>query len=111
MFKFFSKENNLIRYDIFSGGFAVNFLIYYSPMFLFVSIFSNSLDYKQIIFFLTIYNLVSFFNVLGEELGWRGYLQPNLNNMPTAKRFLAIGVMWELWHAPMRIGALDCGRG
>uniref|UniRef100_A0A486XQX1 CAAX amino terminal protease family family n=1 Tax=Rheinheimera sp. BAL341 TaxID=1708203 RepID=A0A486XQX1_9GAMM len=109
MFKFFSKENNLRRYDIFSGGFAVNFLIYYFPMILFVSIFSNSLDCKQVIFFLTLYNLVSFFNVLGEELGWRGYLQPNLSSIPTIKRFLIIGIMWEMWHIPMRVGALHNG--
>jgi len=39
---------------------------------------------------------------LGEELGWRGYLQIELN-----KRFsligssLAVGTIWGLWHLPL----------
>ncbi|MDD3193727.1 MAG: CPBP family glutamic-type intramembrane protease [Oscillospiraceae bacterium] len=39
---------------------------------------------------------------LGEELGWRGYLLPQLcKNMPAGKAVLLSGIIWGLWHAPM----------
>jgi membrane protease YdiL (CAAX protease family) len=31
---------------------------------------------------------------IGEELGWRGYLQPRLRSS------LAVGVIWAVWHLP-----------
>lgn len=39
-----------------------------------------------------------FFSILGEELGWRGFLQDALRPMNPIKRYILIGVMWELWH-------------
>ena len=35
---------------------------------------------------------------LGEELGWRGWLQNHLKIESPIKKSLAIGVLWELWH-------------
>jgi uncharacterized protein len=40
----------------------------------------------------------SFLTVLGEELGWRGYLQQVLHPLPPLRRYLLMGVMWEIWH-------------
>lgn len=109
MLTFLYKNTKPSRYKIFSGGYVANIIAYYFPMLIFVAIFNKSLDYKQIIFFVTLYHLAGFFITLGEELGWRGYLQPNLNAAPTIKRFLIIGIMWEMWHIPMRVGALYNG--
>jgi membrane protease YdiL (CAAX protease family) len=38
---------------------------------------------------------------LGEEIGWRGFLLPNLE--PLGKRRAAVlsGMIWALWHAPL----------
>lgn len=39
--------------------------------------------------------------MLGEELGWRGYLHQHLAGWPTAGRIAFVGVVWGLWHAPL----------
>jgi hypothetical protein len=41
---------------------------------------------------------IGWFNILGEELGWRGFLQDALRPLPRGWRYLVIGVMWEAWH-------------
>lgn len=39
---------------------------------------------------------------LGEELGWRGYLQDRLNqNIGWLEASLLIGVVWLIWHLPL----------
>ena len=40
----------------------------------------------------------TFIITLGEELGWRGFLQDALRRLPKLSRYALIGVMWELWH-------------
>ncbi len=47
--------------------------------------------------------LAPFINVifaLGEELGWRGFLLPNLMPLGQRKAILVSGLIWGLWHAP-----------
>jgi membrane protease YdiL (CAAX protease family) len=36
--------------------------------------------------------------VLGEEVGWRGFLQDALRPVKPVWRYLLIGVLWEAWH-------------
>jgi len=39
---------------------------------------------------------------LGEELAWRGYLLPRLNQiLPVKGAVLADGLIWGLWHSPL----------
>lgn len=39
---------------------------------------------------------------LGEELGWRGFLQPRLDNrLGAARSALVVGGIWALWHLPL----------
>jgi hypothetical protein len=42
--------------------------------------------------------LVTMFTVMGEELGWRGFLQDALRPLVPWKRYVVIGVLWEFWH-------------
>ena len=47
--------------------------------------------------------LAPFINVifaLGEELGWRGFLLPNLLPLGQWKAIIISGVIWGIWHAP-----------
>jgi hypothetical protein len=46
--------------------------------------------------------LVIFVLVIGEEIGWRSFLQPRLRTrMGIASAGLATGVVWTLWHLPI----------
>jgi membrane protease YdiL (CAAX protease family) len=43
--------------------------------------------------------------VIGEEIGWRGFLQPRLRTTRSiAGAGLVTGIVWTLWHAPMYVG-------
>jgi membrane protease YdiL (CAAX protease family) len=39
--------------------------------------------------------------ILGEEFGWRAYLQPKLMPLGGRKTMVLMGVIWGLWHAPL----------
>jgi membrane protease YdiL (CAAX protease family) len=47
--------------------------------------------------------VLGFVITLGEELGWRGFLQDALKNISPVRRAIIIGVMWELWHFTTRL--------
>ena len=42
--------------------------------------------------------LVTLFTILGEELGWRGFLQDALRPLSPLRRYVLIGILWEFWH-------------
>ena len=39
--------------------------------------------------------------ILGEEFGWRAYLQPKLMPLGGRKAMVLMGIVWGLWHAPL----------
>ena len=39
--------------------------------------------------------------ILGEEFGWRAYLQPKLMPLGGRQAMLVMGIVWGLWHAPI----------
>ena len=51
--------------------------------------------------------VLGFFNILGEELGWRGFLQDALRPLPRGWRYLTIGILWEFWHFTNRTHGAD----
>lgn len=45
-----------------------------------------------------IYGLMLVMYALGEEYGWRGYLQQALEPLATPWRIVAVALIWYLWH-------------
>ena len=65
----------------------------------------RSLDLKFFKFFVisaTLGILVSSLSSLGEEIGWRGFLVPELAKVTTfTKTSIISGVIWGVWHYPL----------
>jgi membrane protease YdiL (CAAX protease family) len=58
--------------------------------------------------------LFTFFlgGALGEEMGWRGYALPRVqNNFNALISSLIVGVIWAFWHLPLYITPEASGRG
>lgn len=47
--------------------------------------------------------ILGLFGALGEQLGWRGYLLPELFRAKISRPLLISGIIWGLWHAPLVI--------
>ena len=45
--------------------------------------------------------LVNVLPTLGEEFGWRAYLQPKLLPLGERKMYLLVGLIWGAWHWPV----------
>ncbi len=54
----------------------------------------------QIAIALTLGPIINVVFALGEELGWRGFLLPNLMPLGQWKAILLSGAIWGVWHAP-----------
>lgn len=44
------------------------------------------------------FGILGFIAILGEELGWRGFLQDAIEFKSDYQKAIIIGVMWEIWH-------------
>jgi hypothetical protein len=44
------------------------------------------------------YLLVGGFSTLGEEVGWRGFLQGALKPLGRVRGYLLLAILWEAWH-------------
>jgi CAAX protease family protein len=60
---------------------------------------------------LSILGVFGTFTALGEELGWRGYLQPRLDAAGVRGSVAVVGLAWAAFHTPISVGAgyLDAG--
>ena len=48
-----------------------------------------------------IWPIFFFFNIFGEELFWRGYIQPRQELLTNKYTWLVHGLFWACWHLPM----------
>jgi len=58
-------------------------------------------------YFGLIYGLMLALYALGEEYGWRGYLQQALEPLPVFVRLLVITTFWYTWHLNFLIGPIS----
>jgi hypothetical protein len=78
-------------------------LFYFFPFLvhLILSFFPGTAEHKPQMTPL-IYAELGLFNIVGQELGWRGYLQDAVRPLPKPFRYILIGILWELWHFTSR---------
>lgn len=66
----------------------------------------------QILTAIVLAPILNFIPCLGEELGWRGYLLPNLcKKYSPLTSTLLTGVIWGIWHAPIIAMGYNYGLG
>lgn len=97
---FIYKKRTKKTISIFGSSFIKSILFWGVPMLAFF-IFGQD-GFKGSYKGFALYLGGTFVFTLGEELGWRGFLQDQLNHLPKWKRYLIIGAMWELWHFTTR---------
>ena len=56
---------------------------------------------SQTITALLIAPIINAIPILGEEFGWRAYLQPKLMPLGGRQTMIWMGIIWGLWHAPI----------
>ena len=56
---------------------------------------------------LPILGVIGTFTALGEELGWRGYLQPRLDSAGVRRSVMVVWLCQLAYHAPLMAGAGD----
>jgi uncharacterized protein len=54
---------------------------------------------------LAILGVFGTFTALGEEIGWRGYLQPRLDAAGVRYSVVLVALAWTAFHAPIMVGA------
>lgn len=57
----------------------------------------------QLLIAVTIAPFINILFAMGEELGWRGFLLPQLMALGEWKALLLSGAIWGIWHAPATI--------
>lgn len=74
---------------------------------LFLQKITNLHLWKNFIFYLPIF-LVNFLPFIGEEYGWRFFLQPKLQDKyGKFSGTVMVGIIWGLWHIPLSIYYFD----
>jgi uncharacterized protein len=56
----------------------------------------------------TAYSLVGLIFAVGEELGWRGYLQGRLiQRLGLSEGVVCLGLLWSFWHLPLLLAGYN----
>ncbi|MCB9174966.1 MAG: CPBP family intramembrane metalloprotease [Flavobacteriales bacterium] len=92
------KEKVIKTITLFGTSILRSLLFWGVPMIAFIFWGEYNVSFTKIIIYLG----GVFLFTLGEELGWRGFMQDQLNHLPKWKRYLIIGAMWEFWHFTTR---------
>lgn len=102
----------------FKPSFKPSLIAFLVPILFFVTVISTQIlldirsmpDWSKlgtplvVVMFLVIGYPINAFLIMGEEIGWRGYLQEKLmNGFGGFKGILLLGLIWGLWHMPVAL--------
>lgn len=95
---FFLQKKHKGNITFLGNAMLKNILISLTPLIVFSIFGIENNQYKNNHYFGFVYAGVSLIYGIGEEIGWRGYLQDALEPLNKNIRFLLIGIMWWAWH-------------
>ena len=108
----------LLLLAIYGVTYLVNPALFYDKVGLVVSLteasvsLGDSLPMALLVLFGMNVLLAPFINIplmLGEEVGWRGFLTPNMMRLYGKQGLIWANVVWALWHVPMFFQGLNYG--
>jgi membrane protease YdiL (CAAX protease family) len=82
--------------SFFGGSWRRSAVFFIAPIlfaFIALRIHSGAISYKFLY-----YLVIGGVSILGEELGWRGFLQGSLRPLGRVRGYLLVAGMWETWH-------------
>lgn len=91
-------KDHLKTISFFGNSFFRNLLIATAPLISFSIIGLNSNFGLQANLFAFIFALINLIYAIGEESGWRGYLQDAVRPLKPMVRYTIIGLLWGFWH-------------
>jgi membrane protease YdiL (CAAX protease family) len=84
------------------GGFSVELVRGFGAQFGLQHMPAWAMALGYLVVIVTLGTAVSCISALGEEIGWRGFLVPNLAKVTTyTKVALISGAIWSVWHYPL----------
>lgn len=83
-----------------AGGYPARALAFYFAPMLGLAVVGVSLPEMggRVHAFVAVLAIIGLVNTLGEELGWRGFLQDALRPLARPWRYVLIGLLWAGWH-------------
>lgn len=87
------------RISFFGSSVQKSILFYALPMIALLLVGVRGFEGFKLSF---LFAFLGFFSILGEEIGWRGFLQDSLRQMTPFKKYIIIGLLWEVWHFTTR---------
>lgn len=92
------NRHHLKTISFLGNSFFLNLIIGTAPLISFSIVGLNNNFGLQPNLFAFIFTLINLVYAIGEESGWRGYLQDAIRPLKPIIRFTIIGLLWWLWH-------------
>lgn len=95
---FILQRKNKRKITFLGNNTLKNSLISFTPLIVFSAFGIENDQLKNDHFYGFAFAGINLIYAIGEEIGWRGYLQDALEPLNKNVRFLLIGILWWAWH-------------
>jgi membrane protease YdiL (CAAX protease family) len=92
------KRERVLHYSLFGTSRKLSLIMLTIPIILLCAFGVENVNHVNVHYYGFIGGIGTFIYCLCEEIGWRAYLQDELQSIKEWKRVLIIGVLWYLWH-------------
>jgi uncharacterized protein len=98
LFLFLIQKKHKRKITFWGNDIFKNSFIALTPLLVFTIIGLENTQQQNNHFYGLVFAGINLIYGIGEEIGWRGYLQDALEPLNKNFRFLLIGIMWWAWH-------------